>query len=127
MSMMSKILGATAAFALSAGAALAEPALIFDLGGKFDKSFNLGIGMFFLERFGFSAAPLVLGLILGPIAEANFIQGGMIADATVGKASYFLTGTLNLFLIAVVLASVAYSVWMELRHRRYTTKEEAQA
>ena len=38
--MMSKILGATAAFALSAGAALAEPALIFDLGGKFDKSFN---------------------------------------------------------------------------------------
>ena len=40
MSMMSKFLGATAAFALSAGAALAEPALIFDLGGKFDKSFN---------------------------------------------------------------------------------------
>ncbi|RBW58770.1 tripartite tricarboxylate transporter permease [Ruegeria sp. A3M17] len=87
----------------------------------------LGIGMFFLERFGFSAAPLVLGLILGPIAEANFIQGGMIADATVGKASYFMTGGLNLFLIAVVLASIAYSVWMELRSRRYTTKEEAQA
>ncbi|WP_299663119.1 tripartite tricarboxylate transporter permease [uncultured Ruegeria sp.] len=87
----------------------------------------LGTGMFFLERFGFSAAPLVLGLILGPIAEANFIQGGMIADATVGKASYFLTGGLNLLLIAVVLASIAYSVWMELRHRRYTTKEEAQA
>ncbi len=87
----------------------------------------LGIGMFFLERFGFSAAPLVLGLILGPIAEANFIQGGMIADATVGKAAYFLSGGLNLFLIAIVLASVGYSVWMELRHRRYTTKEEAQA
>ncbi len=40
MTMMQKILGATAAMALSAGAALAEPALIFDLGGKFDKSFN---------------------------------------------------------------------------------------
>jgi basic membrane protein A and related proteins len=26
--------------ALTAGAALAEPAIIFDLGGKFDKSFN---------------------------------------------------------------------------------------
>jgi basic membrane protein A len=37
---MHKFLGATAALALSAGAALAEPALIFDLGGKFDKSFN---------------------------------------------------------------------------------------
>ncbi len=87
----------------------------------------LGISMFFLERFGFSAAPLVLGLILGPIAEANFIQGSMIADATVGKGIYFMTGGLNLFLIAVVLASIAYSVWMELRSRRYTTKEEAQA
>ena len=37
---MQKFFGATAALALSAGAALAEPALIFDLGGKFDKSFN---------------------------------------------------------------------------------------
>ena len=40
MSFMQKILGATAALALTAGAAAAEPALIFDLGGKFDKSFN---------------------------------------------------------------------------------------
>lgn len=40
MTMMQKFLGAAAAIALSAGAALAEPALIYDLGGKFDKSFN---------------------------------------------------------------------------------------
>jgi basic membrane protein A len=33
-------MGAAAALALGAGAALADPALIFDLGGKFDKSFN---------------------------------------------------------------------------------------
>lgn len=40
MTLMTKFMGAAAATALSAGAALAEPALIFDLGGKFDKSFN---------------------------------------------------------------------------------------
>ncbi|MDQ2092129.1 BMP family lipoprotein [Marimonas arenosa] len=40
MTLMQKFLGAAAAVALSGGAALAEPALIFDLGGKFDKSFN---------------------------------------------------------------------------------------
>ncbi|GFE48794.1 BMP family ABC transporter substrate-binding protein [Roseobacter cerasinus] len=40
MTFMHKFLGATAALGLSAGAALAEPAVIFDLGGKFDKSFN---------------------------------------------------------------------------------------
>ena len=40
MTLMKTILGATAALALSAGASLAEPALMYDLGGKFDKSFN---------------------------------------------------------------------------------------
>jgi putative tricarboxylic transport membrane protein len=75
---------------------------------------GLGVMMYFLERFGFSAAPLVLGLILGPIAESNFIQGNMIATATGGLIPYFFNGPLNLFLIAVVAASILYSVWMEL-------------
>jgi putative tricarboxylic transport membrane protein len=85
----------------------------------------LGTGMYFLERFGFSAAPLVLGLILGPIAEANFIQGSMIANATSSVGAYFFTGGLNLALIAIVVLSIGYSAWMEIRSRRYTTKEDA--
>ncbi|WP_420556584.1 tripartite tricarboxylate transporter permease [Roseovarius sp.] len=84
----------------------------------------LGTGMYFLERFGFSAAPLVLGLILGPIAEANFVQGAMIANATSSMGSYFFTGALNLALIGIVVASIAYSVWMELRQRRFLSKED---
>ena len=40
MSFMKTLMGATATLALTAGISLAEPALIFDLGGKFDKSFN---------------------------------------------------------------------------------------
>lgn len=40
MTFMQKILSTTTALALTAGTALADPALIFDLGGKFDKSFN---------------------------------------------------------------------------------------
>ena len=40
MTLMKKFLGATAALAITATAALAEPGLIIDLGGKFDKSFN---------------------------------------------------------------------------------------
>ncbi|PVA07477.1 BMP family lipoprotein [Thalassorhabdomicrobium marinisediminis] len=41
MSFTTKFLGATAALALTAGAAWADgPAIIYDLGGKFDKSFN---------------------------------------------------------------------------------------
>ena len=40
MSFMQKCLGGAAGLAMMAGAAIAEPALMYDLGGKFDKSFN---------------------------------------------------------------------------------------
>ena len=40
MTLKHKFLGAVATLAISATAALADPAIIFDLGGKFDKSFN---------------------------------------------------------------------------------------
>ena len=40
MNLMHKFLGAATALSISAVTAIAEPALIFDLGGKFDKSFN---------------------------------------------------------------------------------------
>ncbi len=40
MTHIARALGTTALITLGAGAALAEPALIYDLGGKFDRSFN---------------------------------------------------------------------------------------
>lgn len=40
MTHMKHLLGAAATLALTSGMALADPAIIFDLGGKFDKSFN---------------------------------------------------------------------------------------
>jgi basic membrane protein A len=40
MTLTTKFLGATAVLALSASAVAADPAILFDLGGKFDKSFN---------------------------------------------------------------------------------------
>jgi len=40
MTLFTKFLGATAGLAIVAGTASADPAILFDLGGKFDKSFN---------------------------------------------------------------------------------------
>ncbi|MCC5983519.1 MAG: BMP family ABC transporter substrate-binding protein [Rhodobacteraceae bacterium] len=40
MTLHARLLGAAAFTALSAGVAAADPALVYDLGGKFDKSFN---------------------------------------------------------------------------------------
>lgn len=78
----------------------------------------IGTVMFVLERYGFSAAPLVLGLILGPIAESHYVTGAALAAAQDGLFVFFFTGTLNLVLIAIVVASIAYSVWLELRNRK---------
>jgi putative tricarboxylic transport membrane protein len=79
---------------------------------------GLGIGMYFLAAFGFSPAPIVLGVILGPIAESNYVQGRIIAGAGDGLFVYFCTGTLNIVLITLCLASVGYSAISELRLRR---------
>ena len=83
--------------------------------------FTLGAGMYFLSRFGFSPAPIVLGVILGPIAETNYIQGRIIAEAGDGLFAYFCTGPLNLLLIALCLGSVGYSLITEIRLRRLET------
>ena len=88
---------------------------------------TLGIAMYFLEKFGFSAAPLVLGLILGPIAEDNFIQGSQIAAAQDGALIYFLTGPLNIFLITLVVASVLYSFWGSLIAQKPTPAAQQEA
>ena len=80
--------------------------------------FCLGAGMYLLGRYGFSPAPIVLGVILGPLAETNYVQGRLIAEAGDGLFAYFLTGPLNLLLIALCLASVGYSLVTEIRLRR---------
>lgn len=85
----------------------------------------LGIGMYILEKFGFSAAPLVLGLILGPIAGDNFTQGMTLAAAQDGPWVYFFTGTLNIILITLVVASIGYSFWNNMLARDDGTAEAA--
>ena len=78
----------------------------------------LGFGMYILQSYGFAAGPLVLGIVLGPIAEQNFLQGRIIANATDGMLPYFFSGALNLSLIAVIVISVASGWYLEIRQRR---------
>ncbi len=87
----------------------------------------LGIGMFVLEKFGFSAAPLVLGLILGPIAGDYFTNGSMIAAAQDGPWVYFFTGGLNIVLILLIAASVGYSFWSNVLQNSAANKPEKQS
>ena len=87
--------------------------------------FALGTLMYIGNKFGFSAAPVVLGIILGPIAEDNFLKGKLIADTDVGVLSYFFTGYMNLIIILLCAASIAYSIYGEIKtHKRARRKRD---
>ncbi len=77
--------------------------------------FTLGTLMYAGSKFGFSAAPVVLGIILGPIAEDNFLKGKLIAETDVGVFSYFFSGSMNITIISLCVASIAYAIYGEIR------------
>ncbi len=81
---------------------------------------GLGLGMWILEGVGLRSAPLVLGLVLGPIAESNFVQGSIIANATDGMIDYFLLGPLNALLISLCIFSMGYSLWSNQKQKKTT-------
>jgi len=85
----------------------------------------LGTLMYYASRLGFSAAPLVLGLILGQLTETNFLQGQMIAgEDTIG---YFTSGAINQVVIGLCVLSIVYSIYNERRQisKRRATASEA--
>ncbi|QEN09920.1 C4-dicarboxylate ABC transporter permease [Oceanispirochaeta crateris] len=61
---------------------------------------------YFLSKYGFSMGALVLGLILGPIAEKGFAQGILM-----GKGSYsiFVTRPTSIVLIAITVILIVSS------------------
>lgn len=72
-------------------------------------------------KAGFPAAPMALGVILGPIAESNFQMGRTIATAQDGTLVYFTSGPVCLVLILFCLVSVVYGVLMPSRRHRPTS------
>lgn len=89
--------------------------------------FSLGLFMYLCSRNAFSPAPVVLGLILGPLAEDNFSRGKIIAQTGDGLMSYFLTGGVNMIVIALCLISIGWSVYSEYKFSRNQSQSCAQA
>lgn len=68
----------------------------------------LGVVGWFLNRFGFSPSPIVLGLILGRIAEQGFVQAWTIGAATEDLTGMFFGRPISLVIIAFTLISLFY-------------------
>ena len=79
---------------------------------------SLGTFMFLISKLGFSAAPIVLGIMLGPIAEANFITAKLIADTQDGIVMYLLNGPINQVMIGLCILSIAYGLYGEISKRK---------
>ncbi|WP_100406173.1 tripartite tricarboxylate transporter permease [Bacillus solitudinis] len=77
-----------------------------------------GIAMFILQKFRFSAAPIALGFILGPIAEEGLLQGLQIGGAKGSAIAHFFTGTWNILLFSFIMLTVLLSVLRSIKHRK---------
>jgi putative tricarboxylic transport membrane protein len=77
----------------------------------------LGLLMFLAMKVGFEPAPVVLGVVLGPIAEQNFQMGRTISTALDGPLAYFTSGPLTLSLMALCAVSIGYGAISQWRNK----------
>ena len=66
--------------------------------------FIVGIIGFLMRRYDFPVAPAIIGLILGPMAEAQFRRALTISQ---GDPSVFVTHPLSLGLLIIALLVLA--------------------
>ncbi|MEQ9054405.1 MAG: tripartite tricarboxylate transporter permease [Roseovarius confluentis] len=80
----------------------------------------LGLGVFgwVVGRFGFAASPIVLGLILGPIAEQGFVQGWTIGSATGNLFGLFFGRLISQGIIALYLITLFLPLYTARRRRK---------
>lgn len=80
----------------------------------------LGTGIlgWVLAYFGFSPAPIVLGLILGPLAEQGFVQAWMIGSAQHNLVGMFLGRPISIAIIFVAILTLVYPILSRRRERR---------
>ncbi|GFE66775.1 tripartite tricarboxylate transporter permease [Litoreibacter roseus] len=77
----------------------------------------LGIISWLIARIGFEASPIVLGLILGPIAEAGFVQAWLIGGAQGNIPAMFFTQPISLAIIAMTVLTLVTPFIAERRKR----------
>lgn len=68
--------------------------------------FGLGVVGWLLARYGFKPSPIVLGLVLGQIAEQGFVQGWLIGSATDNLVGMYFGRPISMAIIAFIVLSL---------------------
>lgn len=78
----------------------------------------LGVLMYMGAKLGFSAAAIVLGLILGGIAENGLLLGVRLGSADGSTLSYFLTRPICIIVIFLAFLSAGFAFFLEYKESR---------
>ena len=79
---------------------------------------GLGILAWILARYGFAPSPIVLGLVLGQIAEQGFVQTYLIGNATGRTVEMFFGRPISLGIIFAAILTLLYPIVAERRAKR---------
>ena len=75
----------------------------------------IGIAAYFLTEMKYPISPLVIGVILGPMADENLRRALMVSE---GSLTPFLTRPVSLILITVIMLTVLSQIPVYKRWRR---------
>ena len=78
----------------------------------------LGVFGWVVGRFGFAASPIVLGLILGPIAEQGFVQSWTIGAATNNLTGMFFGRPISQAIVAFTLLTLLVPFMIARKQRK---------
>lgn len=78
----------------------------------------VGIAAHALRKAGFMPGPIVLGLILGPIAEQGLTQSILMGQASGSLLAIFFARPISLILIALTLLSIVTPIVLQSRQKR---------
>jgi len=83
----------------------------------------LGIAMFLAMKVGLSAAPLILGLILGSYAEEGLLLTIRSGEAAGSISSLLFFRPISMVLIALCLISIGSTIWFQTRKKKDAEEE----
>ena len=85
-----------------------------------------GLLGFTLKKFGFSAPPMILGMVLSEICENNWRRAVILANAKGGMLSYFLGRPIAIVLALLIVASLFSPILMNFVNKKARAIEKQQ-
>lgn len=83
---------------------------------------GLGVLGFLMRRFGMPLAPLIIGVILGPLAETELRRALAVSE---GDPSILVSSPITIGVYIVLIGIVVVSVVQHLRHAREDRRQQA--